>query len=57
MTNYDDLNLYVNKVNKVTLQNKAKVNKNLEDIGFLKAFIITFPWTLLLIIFAVWVYR
>lgn len=57
MTNYDDLNLYVNKVNKVTLQNKAKVNKNLEDLGFLKAFIITFPWTLLLIIFAVWVYR
>lgn len=57
MTNYDDLNLYVNKVNKVTLQNKAKVNKNLEDLGFLKTFIITFPWTLLLIIFAVWVYR
>lgn len=58
MTNYEDLNLYVNKVNKVTLQNKAKVkSKRLEDVGFYKAFFYgTIFWTTFLM-FAVWIYR
>lgn len=58
MINYDDINLYVNKVNKATLQNKAKVKpKRLEDVGFYKAFFYgTIFWTMFFV-FAVWVYR
>lgn len=39
------------------VSNKKKRVKKTKEVGFCGAFIITFPWALLFMIFAAWVYR